>query len=81
MTRCSMVTIVAGLIILPAIIILAYTAERKGASSDDLAIQIKDLQAQRVEALTKIVEIHAHQYRLGTIFSTSRPIETRRRLW
>ena len=56
MTRCTVAAIMAGLIT-----VNAY------AAGQDVTAQIKTLQKERVEVLSKLVEIHSARYRLGII--------------
>jgi hypothetical protein len=65
MTRCSIVTIVAGLIILPAIHV--YAADQKEDSSNDVTAEIKRLQKDRLIDLASIVKDLTEQYRVGAI--------------
>jgi outer membrane protein TolC len=63
MTRWTVAAIAAGVLIAASI---TPGAEPKGESPADVKAQIKALQKERVEALTRLVEVYTVQYKMGT---------------
>ena len=66
MTRRIAVTVLSGLLILLAFVVRSTTAERQPEPKDDDAAQLKALQDERVEVLTKLVTVTTAHYEQGT---------------
>jgi len=63
MTLTKLVVVLCGLAAVPVLLAHATAAETK--SSPNYDAQIKQLQQERIAALTKVVEMRLEQYRLG----------------
>jgi hypothetical protein len=63
MTRTKLVVVLCGLAAVPVLLAHATAAETK--SSPNYAALIKQLQQERIAALTKVVEMRLEQYRAG----------------